>query len=45
MSLSRDILFHFQKLSVKYERFALALDEWFGQTLWVDFPDVANKGE
>ena len=34
-----------QKLSVKYERFALALDEQFGQSLWTDYSDVANKGE
>ena len=34
-----------QLLSVSYERFAVALDEKFGQIMWVDFPQTANKGK
>ncbi|XP_064384276.1 RIPOR family member 3-like [Halichondria panicea] len=30
-------------LSVSYEKFAVALDEKFGQIMWVDFPQTANK--
>lgn len=31
-------------LSVSYEQFAVALDEKFGQSLWSEFPEIANKG-
>lgn len=31
-------------LSVSYEQFAVGLDEKFGQSLWSEFPDIANKG-
>ena len=34
-----------QLLSVSHERFAVSLDEKFGQTMWVDFPETANKGK
>ncbi len=34
-----------QLLSVSYEKFAVALDEKFGQIMWVDFPQTANKGK
>ncbi len=30
---------------MSYEEFVVALDERFGQSLWSDFPEVANKGE
>ena len=32
-------------LSVSYEQFAVGLDEKFGQSLWSEFPEIANKGE
>ncbi len=38
--LARDDIF-----SVSYEQFAVGLDEKFGQSLWSEFPDIANKGE
>ena len=31
-------------LSVSYEQFAVGLDEKFGQSLWSEFPEIANKG-
>ncbi len=34
----------FQLLSVSYEQFAVDLDERFGQSLWNEFPEMANKG-
>ena len=40
-----DHLLCFQSLSVSYEQFAVGLDEKFGQGLWNDFPEVANKGK
>ena len=30
---------------MSYEQFAVGLDEKFGQSLWNDFPEVANKGD
>jgi len=33
-----------QVLSVSYEQFALGLDDKFGQSLWVEFPEIASKG-
>lgn len=30
-------------LSVNYEQFAVKLDEKFGQSLWSEFPEIANK--
>lgn len=34
---------HTQPLYVRYEQFAIALDSHFGQLLWEDCPEVANK--
>ena len=38
-------MLYIQLLSVSHERFAVSLDEKFGQTMWVDFPETANKGK
>ena len=34
-----------QMLSVSYEQFAVGLDNRYGQNLWDEFPEIANKGE
>ena len=30
---------------MSYEQFAVKVDERFGQSLWTEFPEIANKGK